>query len=55
MKACFEIFQSAHNDQWYWRLRSCNGQTMAQSEGYTRRRDAERSIRRLKATVKAMK
>lgn len=30
--------------EWYWRLRSINGEIVAQSEGYTDRGDAERGV-----------
>lgn len=41
-RAKFEVFQG-RSKLWYWRLKSANGRIVAASEGYTRKRDAERS------------
>ena len=43
MKAKFELFKGK-NLQWYFRLKSSNGQIVAQSEGYTRRGNALKGI-----------
>jgi len=46
----FEYYQSKRNKEWYWRLKSGNGQTMADSgEGYSSKQGCERAI----ATVKS--
>lgn len=41
-RAHFETFQGEDGD-WYWRLVAANGETVADSEGYTRERDAKRA------------
>lgn len=33
--------------QWYWTLKSSNGQPLGTSEGYTRKASAERTIRNI--------
>lgn len=38
----FEVFRG--EDGWYWRVRAANGEITAQSEGYTRHRDALRAM-----------
>jgi uncharacterized protein YegP (UPF0339 family) len=43
-RAHFQVYQDRAGE-WRWRLRSANGQIVADSaEGYTRRRDVERAI-----------
>lgn len=43
----FEVY-CGEDRQYYWRLRSANSQVIATgAEGYTRRRDARRAIRRV--------
>lgn len=49
----FEIFKSKKNGQWYWRLRSINGQTVCQSEGYTRKINCRKAVGRLHHISKA--
>lgn len=44
----FEVIQNYNPEgrrQWYWHLRASNGEIVAQSEGYTRKADAERGAR----------
>lgn len=43
-RARFVVFQGL-DGQWYWRLQSPNGRTVAQSEGYTRRDGARQGVR----------
>ena len=46
----FEYYQSSKDSNWYWRLKSGNGQIMADSgEGYSSKQACERAI----ATVKS--
>jgi uncharacterized protein YegP (UPF0339 family) len=40
----YEIFQSETDGSWRWRLKARNGEILAQSEGYTRKEDAERGL-----------
>ncbi len=51
--AGLEIYQSAKDDQFYWRLRSKNGKVIADSaEGYTtmgKARAASRMVRKVMA------
>lgn len=48
----FQIWQSAANRQWYWRLRSGNHETVAQSEGYVSRQGALHAIGLLMDTTR---
>ena len=49
MKGKFEVFESeAATPEWYFRLRAANGKIIAQSEGYTRKRNALKGIRAIK-------
>jgi uncharacterized protein YegP (UPF0339 family) len=41
--AHYEVFKDA-GGQYRWRLRSANGEIIAQSEAYTRKADAERGL-----------
>lgn len=53
MAAEFEVFRGANQGAkrfWYWRLRAANGEIVAQSEGYSTERDAQRGA---DATVRA--
>ncbi len=46
--ARFTVYQDDAK-QWRWRLQSVNGRILADSgEGYTRRQDALRAVRRIK-------
>jgi uncharacterized protein YegP (UPF0339 family) len=42
--AHYEVFKDAA-DQWRWRLVAGNGETVAQSEAYTQKADAERGVK----------
>ena len=42
----YEIFEG-EDGQWYWRLKSSNNRIVAQSEGYTRKYDAESAAKKL--------
>ncbi len=48
--ARYEVFED-HAGEWRWRLRSANGEILAQSEGYTRKEDAARAIRTVRDTA----
>jgi uncharacterized protein YegP (UPF0339 family) len=48
-KAKFVVFKSEENDLWYFHLRSGNGKIIAQSEGYTRKRNALNGIKAIKS------
>lgn len=37
--------------RWYWRFVAANGEIMAQSEGYTRKGNAEKAVQRLKRSA----
>lgn len=39
----FEIFQGRDN-QYYWRLKAPNGQTLCVSEGYTQKHNAQAGV-----------
>lgn len=39
-----ELFEG-RDGQWYWRLEARNGETLAHSEGYTRKWSAKRTAR----------
>jgi uncharacterized protein YegP (UPF0339 family) len=41
--ARYEVFKD-EGGEWRWRLQAANGEIIAQSEGYTRREDAERGL-----------
>jgi len=43
MRPRFEVFSGGAG--WYWRLLAGNGETVAQSESYTRKADAERGAK----------
>jgi uncharacterized protein YegP (UPF0339 family) len=47
-KPKFEVYL-ARDDSYRWRLKAGNGEIVATSEGYTRRDDAHRSARNVKA------
>ena len=40
------------DDQWYWHVRARNGKIIAQSEGYTTKRDAKQGAKALVQTMK---
>jgi len=40
----FQLFRSAKNDQYYWRLRAKNSEIILQSEGYETKQGAENGI-----------
>jgi len=45
----FEVFiGNAVDRQWYFRLRAANGKIIAQSEGYSRKRNALKGIAAIK-------
>jgi len=47
----FRVFRD-NAGEWRWRLVAANGRIVADSgEGYTRRRDVERAIRRIKVEI----
>ncbi len=41
-----EIFRSKSNGQWYYRVKAMNGETIAQSEGYTLKWSAKRAVKK---------
>lgn len=45
----FEVFQSRHNQQWYFRLKAPNNEIICISEGYTTRASAEQGVNRVRA------
>ena len=50
-----ELFKSPANSKWYFRLKASNGKIVAQSEGYSNRRNARKGIeavRRIAAKAK---
>lgn len=47
MKAKFEVFEN-HVDSWYFHLKATNGKIIAQSEGYSRKRNALKGIAAIK-------
>lgn len=55
MKPGFEVYQSAADDKWYWRLLARNAKIVAQGQGYTRERDCRRALRRIKALARVAK
>jgi len=50
VKYHIEVFQGKDN-QWYWRLKSVNGQILLASEGYTRKEAAVEVSSNLKDTM----
>jgi uncharacterized protein YegP (UPF0339 family) len=40
----FEYWQSEKDSAWYWHLKSGNGETIAQGEGYARKEDCLHAI-----------
>jgi uncharacterized protein YegP (UPF0339 family) len=44
-RAKFVLWKSHSDWQWYWRLVSSNGETVAQSEGYTTKAAALKGIK----------
>ena len=51
----FEYFQSAKNDEWYWRFRAANGTVVADgSEGYTRKASVLRAIDNVQELLKEL-
>lgn len=49
----FELYKD-HNGEWRWRLRTTNGNVVADSaEGYRRRQDCERGIAIVKSAADA--
>jgi uncharacterized protein YegP (UPF0339 family) len=51
MAARFEIFQDTAGE-YRWRLVATNGEVVAQSEGYTRKQDAERGAEAARAAAR---
>lgn len=49
----FEVFKSAEDGFWYFHLKSRNGKIIAQSEGYTRKRNAVKGIAAVKKSANA--
>lgn len=49
----FTIYRSLSDGRWYWRLRAGNHEIVAQGEGYTRKRGAERAIELMRSAVDA--
>lgn len=48
----FELFKSAANGEWYWRLLASNGQVIAiGGEGYKNRIDALNSLNNVKMSA----
>jgi uncharacterized protein len=47
----FELYKDTH-DEWRWRLVADNGEIVAQSEGYTRKSNCQKSIRMIKLHAK---
>jgi uncharacterized protein YegP (UPF0339 family) len=45
-----EIFQS-NGGQWYFHVKGDNGEIVAQSEGYTRKADAEEGLKTLERII----
>ena len=44
MKPKFEVFEGEATPEYFFRLKAGNGKIIAQSEGYSRRRDALKTI-----------
>jgi len=44
----FEVFEGEATPEWFFRLRAGNGKIIAQSEGYSRKRNALKGIRAIK-------
>jgi uncharacterized protein YegP (UPF0339 family) len=42
-----EVFRSAKDGQWYWRVKAANGRVVAASEGYKDKRGAQRGVKAL--------
>lgn len=42
-----ELFQGEHSRMWFWHAKSSNGQVMCASQGYMRRANALKTIKRL--------
>lgn len=47
----FWYYQSAKDNQWYWRLRANNNQIIAQGEGYTTKQSCINAIGLVKSAV----
>ncbi len=47
MPGKFEVFEG-EDDQWYFNLKAPNGKIVAQSEGYSRKRNALKGIASIK-------
>jgi len=50
-RSAVEVFRSAQDGQWYWRVKAANGRVVAASEGY---RDKRSAIRGVEALGRAM-
>lgn len=50
----FKYWQSTKNQQWYFRLVAVNGETIAQSEGYTTEESCKKGIAAVKASTEAV-
>jgi len=48
MQGKFEVFEGDEDGDWYFRLRAVNGKIIAQSEGYSRKRNALKGIAAIK-------
>ena len=53
MKGKFEVFESVDSGIWYFRLVAANGKIIAQSEGYSRPRNALKGIAAIKKIAKS--
>jgi len=51
----FEIYQSESNKEYYWRLKSANGEIIAVSEGYKEEAGARNGIEAIKEIAKTSK
>jgi uncharacterized protein YegP (UPF0339 family) len=51
--AHFEVFPGGDEDDYRWRLRAANGETVASGEGFTTRHDAHRACADVAATARA--
>ena len=46
----FQVWKSKNNNQWYWRLRSGNHETIAHGEGYINKADCLHAVDLVKST-----
>lgn len=51
----FQFWRSPADNKWYWHLVAGNNEIVAQGQGYSRKRDLRRGLRRIRAkTVAAL-